>query len=87
MTKTVSKEKKIIDGVKLTPLKRIVDQRGMIMHMLRKDSSQFEQFGEIYFSVVNPTVIKAWHIHEKMTLNYAVVHGNIKLVFHHKILN
>jgi dTDP-4-dehydrorhamnose 3,5-epimerase len=50
------------------------------MHMMRKDDPAFEQFGEIYFSVVYPGVIKGWHIHRKMTLNYAVPFGRVKLV-------
>lgn len=50
------------------------------MHMLREDDPHFAHFGEIYFSVVNPGAIKAWHLHKKMTLNYAVVVGTIKLV-------
>ncbi|MFN0118599.1 MAG: dTDP-4-dehydrorhamnose 3,5-epimerase family protein [Elusimicrobiota bacterium] len=79
-TKQKSFKKGVIDGVILTPLKQICDERGKIMHMLRNDSPSFESFGEIYFSVVNPGAIKAWHIHKKMTLNYAVVSGMIKLV-------
>lgn len=70
----------MIEGVLITPLKQILDERGKIMHMLRCDSEVFEQFGEIYFSCVHPGVIKAWHIHKKMTLNYAVPYGKIKLV-------
>lgn len=70
----------MIDGVKITPLKQILDERGKIMHMLRNDSPGFQGFGEIYFSCVNPGAIKAWHIHKRMTLNYAVPHGNIKFV-------
>ena len=54
------------------------------MHMLRSDDEHFERFGEIYFSVVNPGAIKAWHFHRKMTLNYACVFGMIKLVLHDK---
>src|SRR5689334_9965269 len=52
------------------------------MHMLRNDSPAYKSFGEIYFSVVYPNVVKAWHIHTKMTLNYAVVSGAIKLVLY-----
>lgn len=74
--------KRSIDGVVVTPLRQIADERGKIMHMLRNDSPIFETFGEIYFSVVHPGVIKAWHIHSKMTLNYAVVSGKIKLVLY-----
>lgn len=72
----------MIDGVKITPLKQIVDERGKVMHMLRSDSKIFQKFGEIYFSCVNPGAIKAWHIHKAMTLNYAVPHGHIKLVLY-----
>jgi dTDP-4-dehydrorhamnose 3,5-epimerase len=70
----------MINGVEIKPLKRIMDERGMIMHMLRRDDPLFEEFGEIYFSVIFPGAIKAWHRHKKMELNYAVVSGNIKLV-------
>jgi dTDP-4-dehydrorhamnose 3,5-epimerase len=72
----------VIDGVTVTPLRKIPDERGTIMHMLRNDSPVFEQFGEIYFSTVYPGVIKAWHIHKKMILNYAVPHGRIKMVLY-----
>ena len=72
----------MIDGVQIRPLRQIVDDRGRIMHMLRRDDPWFEEFGEIYFSVVSPGQIKAWHIHTRMTLNYAVVHGTIKLVLY-----
>ena len=72
----------MIDGVRITPLKQIVDERGAILHMLRSDAEHFEKFGEIYFSMVNPGVVKAWHIHERMTLNYAVPVGTIKMVLY-----
>jgi dTDP-4-dehydrorhamnose 3,5-epimerase len=72
----------MIDGVLITPLRQIPDERGKIMHMLRADAPHFEKFGEIYFSCVQPGAIKAWHIHSEMTLNYAVVHGRIKFVLY-----
>ena len=72
----------MINGVKIIPLRQIADERGKIMHMLRSDDPHFERFGEIYFSVVNPGAIKAWHIHKKMILNYAVVSGMIKFVLY-----
>ena len=52
------------------------------MHMLRNDDPHFTEFGEIYFSVVYPGVIKGWHLHSRMTINYAVVDGSIKLVLY-----
>jgi dTDP-4-dehydrorhamnose 3,5-epimerase len=69
-----------IDGMTITPLKRIPDERGAVLHMLRDDSDAFERFGEIYFSMVYPGAIKGWHLHREMTLNYAVPVGMIKLV-------
>jgi dTDP-4-dehydrorhamnose 3,5-epimerase len=69
-----------IDGVRVTPLRRIPDERGAVLHMLRADSEGFEGFGEIYFSLVYPGVVKGWHLHQRMTLNYAVPVGMVKLV-------
>ena len=70
----------MIKGVAVHPLRRIPDERGMVMHMLRADAPHFERFGEIYFSTIYPNVVKGWHRHRRMTLNYAVVSGMIKLV-------
>jgi len=70
----------MIEGVQVKPLKKIPDDRGAIFHMLKSTDPEFTQFGEIYFSKIYPGVVKAWHIHTKMTLNYAVVSGMIKLV-------
>ena len=72
----------MIDGVTITPLRQIADERGKVMHMLREDSPIFSRFGEIYFSTVRPGAIKAWHYHHRMTLNYAVIHGAIKFVLY-----
>jgi len=72
----------MIEGVQVVPLKRIPDERGTVMHMLRATDPHFVQFGEIYFSTIYPGVIKGWHLHELMTLNYACVSGRIKLVLY-----
>lgn len=70
----------MIAGVEIFPLLRIQDERGLVMRMLRADDPHFAEFGEIYFSVIYPGIIKGWHLHSRMTINYAVVDGNIKLV-------
>lgn len=72
----------MIKGVQVKPLRQIFDERGKVMHMLKVGDPEFQQFGEIYFSCVNPGAIKAWHIHKEMTLNYAVPHGHIKFVLY-----
>jgi len=72
----------MIDGVHVSLRRQIVDERGKIMHMLRRDDPEFEAFGEVYFSWVNAGVVKAWHVHSEMTLNYACPHGLVKLVLY-----
>ncbi len=72
----------MIDGVEIFPLRQIPDERGKVMHMLRADAPHFRSFGEIYFSAVHPGAVKAWHLHKRMTLNYAVPFGKIKLAIY-----
>lgn len=69
-----------IHDLQVTPLRRIPDERGAVLHMLREDSPVFERFGEVYFSLVYPGVVKGWHLHRRMALNYAVPVGTVKLV-------
>ena len=70
----------MIDGVKITSLKIISDNRGSVMHMMRKDSPVYKSFGEIYFSTIFKDSVKAWHLHKNSTLNYVCVKGKVKLV-------
>ena len=72
----------MIPGVIITPLKQIPDERGKVMHMLKRTDPHFGGFGEIYFSIVNPGAIKAWKKHLQMTLNLAVIQGSAKLVIY-----
>ncbi len=69
-----------LEGVVITPKRKIFDDRGGIFHMLRSDEPAFEKFGEIYFSQIYAGVVKAWHLHEEMTLNYYLVTGAVRLV-------
>jgi dTDP-4-dehydrorhamnose 3,5-epimerase len=72
----------MIEGVKVIPLRRIPDERGTVMHMLRATDPHFTQFGEMYFSTVYRGIVKGWHRHREMTLNYACIFGRIKLVLY-----
>lgn len=72
----------MIEGVLVHSLKQIPDERGKVMHMLKATDPHFERFGEIYFSMVYPGIVKGWHRHPRMTLNYCVVTGAIKLVLY-----
>jgi dTDP-4-dehydrorhamnose 3,5-epimerase len=76
------KEANKVEGVILQQLKQIADDRGAVLHMLRSDSPLFEKFGEVYFSEINPTIIKAWKLHTKLTQNISVPTGKIRLVIY-----
>jgi dTDP-4-dehydrorhamnose 3,5-epimerase len=78
----MSAEEPIISGVQVIPLRRIPDERGTIYHMLKRTDAHFQEFGEIYFTSIYRDVIKGWHRHQHMTLNYACIWGRIKLVLY-----
>jgi dTDP-4-dehydrorhamnose 3,5-epimerase len=71
-----------IHDVTVVPLRRIPDERGTILHMLRADDPHFVGFGEIYFTSVYDGIVKGWHRHRDMTLNYACIHGRVKVVLY-----
>jgi dTDP-4-dehydrorhamnose 3,5-epimerase len=70
-----------IEGVKIMPLKRIPDERGAIMHGVRKDNI-LNEFGELYFKKLYFGVVNGWHVHERLILNYICIYGMIKLVLY-----
>lgn len=72
----------IIEGVQVIPMRRIPDERGTIYHMLKSTDPHFVQFGEIYFSTIYPGIVKGWHKHQEMTLNYVCIFGRIKIVIY-----
>jgi dTDP-4-dehydrorhamnose 3,5-epimerase len=73
-------------GVKDIPQKIIRDDRGEIRHFMRHTDFNYREtteytrvtsFGEVYFSMVMPDVVKAWHVHKRMMLNYICVVGKV----------
>ena len=72
----------MIDGVRITPLKIIKDDRGQVMHMVRADAPHFRKFGEMYFSGINVGVTKGWKIHTRADGNLAVPHGRVRFVLY-----
>ncbi|MBI2658437.1 dTDP-4-dehydrorhamnose 3,5-epimerase family protein [Candidatus Woesearchaeota archaeon] len=65
----------MIEGVQIKKLKKITDERGFLMEMLRNDDTFFQKFGQVYMTVCNPGYVKAWHYHKKQSDNFAVVKG------------
>jgi dTDP-4-dehydrorhamnose 3,5-epimerase len=69
-----------MDGITLTPLKRILHPKGDIFHAMKASDNGFSGFGEAYFSTVNKNDIKGWKKHTEMTLNLVVVTGEVEFV-------
>ena len=70
----------LIDGVTTKPLKRIPDERGWLMEILRSDDACFKKFGQVYVSATYPGAVKAWHYHKHQIDNFACITGMVKLV-------
>ena len=70
----------LIEGVFLTPLKQIKDERGAVFHVLKNNSETFYSFGEAYFSKINEKIVKGWKYHKEMKQSFCVPYGKLKLV-------
>ena len=77
-----SKNATSIEDVKIIPLKIFSDERGSVSHMLKRSDPHFIRFGEIYFSMINHGVTKAWKNHKTVTANYACIHGEVRFVMY-----
>jgi dTDP-4-dehydrorhamnose 3,5-epimerase len=75
-------DQRIIEGVRLNSLKEIKSEKGSVLHMLRSDDLDFENFGECYFSEVFMGCIKGWKKHLIQTQNLSVPVGLIKFVLY-----
>jgi dTDP-4-dehydrorhamnose 3,5-epimerase len=72
----------MIDGVTVTKLRVIPDERGRLMELLRSDEADFTRFGQVYLTTAYPGVVKGWHYHAKQFDNMAVVSGMMKIVLY-----
>jgi dTDP-4-dehydrorhamnose 3,5-epimerase len=77
----------LIHDLELIPLRVMEDERGAVLHMIRKDSKEFYKFGELYFSEILPGAIKAWKNNSKLTQLITVPRGKIRLVIYDDRLN
>jgi dTDP-4-dehydrorhamnose 3,5-epimerase len=71
-----------IDGVTITPSNIIEVMGGDVLHAMKKSDVGYAGFGEAYFSTIEPSAIKAWKRHRKMTLNLLVPIGEIQFVLY-----
>lgn len=73
---------KMIEGVRLTPLKQIFNPKGDVWHAMKKSDPGFAGFAEAYFSTIYPGDVKPWKKHLRMTLNFVVPCGKIRIVIY-----
>ena len=71
-----------IDGVILTPLKKITHPKGDIFHGINKNDDGYEGFGEAYFTTIKHGEIKGWNRHREMTLNLVVPEGSVSFIIY-----
>ena len=64
-----------------TDLNIIEAKSGSVLHALKKNDPGFNEFGEVYFSTVVKDAIKAWKLHQHMTLNLVVPVGSVLFCF------
>ena len=72
----------MISGVKARALRKIPDERGYLMEMLRSDWEEYERFGQVYVTAVYPGVVKGWHYHRIQTDHFICMHGMAKVVLY-----
>ena len=71
----------MLAGMIKTDLKIIEAESGSVLHALKKTDPGFQEFGEVYFSTVVKDAIKAWKLHQHMTLNLVVPVGEVVFCF------
>ncbi|MGQ9729787.1 MAG: dTDP-4-dehydrorhamnose 3,5-epimerase family protein [Candidatus Zipacnadales bacterium] len=73
----------MIEGVKVIPLVKHVDERGFLMEILRSDQEHFLGFGQVYITTCDPqpgkSVVKAWHRHQKQHDHFCCLQGKVKV--------
>jgi dTDP-4-dehydrorhamnose 3,5-epimerase len=72
----------LIHDVRVRTLRKIPDERGYLMEMLRSDWDEYERFGQVYVTAVYPGVVKGWHYHKIQTDHFICLHGMAKVVLY-----
>ena len=72
----------LIEGLNLSPLKRIPNKKGDILHAIKSSDNDYDGFGEAYFSIVNEGEIKGWKKHSMMHMNLIVPVGTVRFVIY-----
>ena len=68
--------------IKFIKKKIIFHPKGNIMKFIKKDHSNYSQFGEVYFTWIKINNFKGWKFHKKMHMNLTVPFGNVNFFFY-----
>ena len=69
-----------IDGVVVTGLKLLPNEKGRLMEVQRSDDPHFPGFGQAYVTQSFAGVVKAWYRHARQVDQIAAIIGSVKLV-------
>lgn len=75
-------QQRIIEGVAVIPLRKIVNERGHLMEIQRSDDSHYLVFGQIYTTVTVPGIVKAWYRHFLQHDQITLLSGALHLVLY-----
>jgi len=71
----------MLDGMIKTKLAIFKTDAGSVFHAMKNTDKGFIDFGEVYFSTVEKNAVKAWKLHQSMTLNLIVPYGSVLFCF------
>ncbi|MCR9204821.1 MAG: dTDP-4-dehydrorhamnose 3,5-epimerase family protein [Halobacteriovoraceae bacterium] len=71
-----------IDGLKFIKKNVFRSGKGAVLKHLSIENSEFDRFGEVYYSVTNPNEVKGWKFHKEKSQNIVVIHGDVQFVFY-----
>lgn len=72
----------LIEGVHVTILKLLPNERGRLMEVQRSDDAFFPGFGQVYVTQSLNGVVKAWYRHRRQVDQIAVISGLVKLALY-----
>jgi dTDP-4-dehydrorhamnose 3,5-epimerase len=70
-----------LNNIIITQLSTFDVDGGRVMHGIKKNDLGYAGLGEVYFSYIDPKAVKAWKMHNRMTLNLVVPLGKVRFVF------
>lgn len=65
-----------------TPLRRIAQPKGDVLHAMKASDPGFAGFGEAYFTTIVAGETKGWKKHTAMTMNLVVPLGRVRFHVH-----